>query len=275
MVRDELRLPPQQRFVITMPFTAIEEQYYQSLYQQMCEDCGVDNYGAPLTDEWNPEDSLIVDRMRTWLVRLRQSALHPEIGGRNRRALGNKDGPLRTVAEVLDAMLEHCEIGIRTDQRTLLLSQLKRGQLLENSPRVQEAQQIWLEALREASALVLESREQLKNAIETSNEILEGTDKEDDSERDSEIESLDDAAQKSRVGTFRNRLRAALEIEHVAVFFCANAYFQIKSNEALTKPDSPEYKDLEKLEVEGYERAKVIRQEILREVSTIHIHRRW
>ena len=52
----------------------------------------------------------------------------------------------------------------------------------------------------------------------------------------------------------------------MATFFQANGYFQIKSNEALTLPDSLEYKNLERLEIEGYERAKNIRQEILREV---------
>jgi E3 ubiquitin-protein ligase SHPRH len=53
----------------------------------------------------------------------------------------------------------------------------------------------------------------------------------------------------------------------MATFFQANGYFQIKSNEAFTAPDSEDFKNLEKLETEGYERAKNIRKEILREVS--------
>jgi E3 ubiquitin-protein ligase SHPRH len=53
----------------------------------------------------------------------------------------------------------------------------------------------------------------------------------------------------------------------MATFFQANGYFQIKSNEAFTVPDSPDFKNLEKLETEGYERAKNIRQEVLKEVS--------
>jgi E3 ubiquitin-protein ligase SHPRH len=63
------------------------------------------------------------------------------------------------------------------------------------------------------------------------------------------------------------RLRGALEIEHMATFFRANAYFQIKSNEDMTKPDTPEFEALEKLETEGYEEAKRLRREILQEVS--------
>ncbi len=70
----------------------------------------------------------------------------------------------------------------------------------------------------------------------------------------------------SRLGVFRNRLRGALEMLHMAVFFRANAYFQIKSNEEMTVPGSPEFEALEKLESEGYDEAKRLRREILQEV---------
>jgi E3 ubiquitin-protein ligase SHPRH len=162
-VRDELKLPAQRRYVITMPFTPIEEQHYQELFNQMCEESGLDSQGSPLTDTWEPD--AVSDVMRTWLVRLRQTALHPEVGGRNRRALGHKDGPLRTVDQVLDVMMEQTDVTIRTDQRTLLTSKLKRGQLFENSPRVQKALDIWVEVVKEASAIVKECREQLQQEV--------------------------------------------------------------------------------------------------------------
>jgi len=162
-VRDELKLPAQRRYVITMPFTPIEEQHYQELYNQMCAECGLDNQGAPVIDEWDPES--FSDSMRRWLVRLRQTALHPEVGGRNRKALGQKDGPLRTVDQVLSTMMENTDLSIRTDQRTLLATKLKRGQLFENSPRVKEALEIWVEAANEAKAIVEECRTQLEQEM--------------------------------------------------------------------------------------------------------------
>jgi E3 ubiquitin-protein ligase SHPRH len=55
----------------------------------------------------------------------------------------------------------------------------------------------------------------------------------------------------------------------MATFFQANGYFQIKSDETLTVPDTQDFKNLEKLETEGYERAKNRRQEILKEVSSL------
>jgi E3 ubiquitin-protein ligase SHPRH len=148
-----------------MPFTPVEEQHYQSLFQQMCEDCGVDLKGNPIREDWDPEEPGVIEQMRTWLVRLRQTALHPEVGGRNRRALGHKQGPLRTVDDVLAAMLEQSETGIRADQRALLLSKLKRGQTLENGPEVKQALAIWTEVFQEATEMVSECRQQLHNEI--------------------------------------------------------------------------------------------------------------
>jgi E3 ubiquitin-protein ligase SHPRH len=73
-----------------------------------------------------------------------------------------------------------------------------------------------------------------------------------------------------KVGECRKQLRLALELQHKAVFFCANAYFQIKSNEEMTVPDSDEFRRLHDLEVKFYEDAKALRREILYEVSWQH-----
>jgi hypothetical protein len=47
-----------------MPFTPIEEQHYQELFSQMCEELGVDTQGNPLTSMqplWSPiRDSINV-----------------------------------------------------------------------------------------------------------------------------------------------------------------------------------------------------------------------
>jgi E3 ubiquitin-protein ligase SHPRH len=76
------------------------------------------------------------------------------------------------------------------------------------------------------------------------------------------------AGRVARLSVFRNRLRSALEVEHVAVFFRANAYFQIKTNKELTEPNSKEFQELEQLESSGYDDAKKLRRQILQEVSS-------
>ncbi|OQD66724.1 hypothetical protein PENPOL_c004G04181 [Penicillium polonicum] len=273
---DELRLPPQKRIVITTPFTAIEEQKYAQLFEEMCEECGLNALGAPLRGDWDPEDPVIVDKMRTWLTRLRQTCLHPEVLT-YRRILGTGSGPLRTVGQVLEAMTEANEAAIRTEERSLLLSQLRRGQLLENAKRRQEALVLWQEALDHATQLVEESREQLrrlntKGATVDNNGATAGfidRDGEDENEdkEDDEDEKEEEADNNSHLGQCRLKLRAALEVQHIAVFFTANAYYQIKSDPNLTQPDSDEFKALEKREEDAYEAAKVIRKEMLTDIS--------
>ncbi|KAF5967254.1 rad8 Rdh54p [Fusarium coicis] len=256
MVRDELVLPSQKRFVISMPFTAIEEQHYQSLYREMAEACGLSLEGAPIVDDWKPGDH--EEDMRTWLVRLRQTALHPEVAGYNRRTLGNnKNRPMRTVDEVLDAMLEQSESAIRSDERAYLSSKLTRGQLYENSPRVKEALEIWLSVRDEARKLVSKARDELKSLAVS--RIRPTSHEDSDIDDDSEVE------EKGQLLESRRRLRGALEMYHRAVFFCANAYFQIRENPEMTEPESEEFSRIKKLEDEHYEEAKAIRREILQE----------
>jgi E3 ubiquitin-protein ligase SHPRH len=286
-VREELNLPAQKRYVVTIPFTPVEEQYYHQLFGEMCAEVGLDSSGAPILDTWDLDSA--ADSMRRWLVRLRQTALHPEIGDQNKKALRQRDGPLRTIDQVLDAMMEQADVAIRTDQRNLLVSKLKRGQLLENSPRVKEALAIWDNAVHEASLMVEGCREQLKEEIgriqltentkESEHQFRAGVENDSDSndEREEQVFSNPRRVYKltwdnsvdtsSRLGVFRNRLRNALEILHMGVFFRANAWFQIKSNEDMTTPKTPEFEALEKLETDGYDEAKRLRREILKEVS--------
>ncbi|CAI7662621.1 unnamed protein product [Penicillium palitans] len=267
---DELRLPPQKRIVITTPFTAIEEQKYGQIFEEMCEECGLNALGAPLRGDWDPEDPVIIDKMRTWLTRLRQACLHPELS--YRRTLGT-GSPLRTVAQVLEVMTEANEAAIRTEERSLLLSQLRRGQLLENAKYRQEALALWQKALDHATKLVEDSREQIRllNTKGATGDNNGATPRLID--LDDEDEKEEEADNNSHLGQCRLKLRAALEVQHIAVFFTANAYYQIKSDPNLTQPDSEEFKALEKREEDAYEAAKVIRKEMLTDISRKVEHR--
>ncbi len=136
----------------------------------------------------------------------------------------------------------------------LLLSQARRGQILEHAEQSEEALQIWLHTLDEAKLIVQDCRKQLK--IET--DRLSATE-------EAVGESNFEATTVTRTGPHRQRLRAAIEIEHMCTFFVANAYYQIKTDEKRTKPESDEFYGLEKKEELGYERAKILRKELLQE----------
>lgn len=261
-VRNEIELPPQKRYVITMPFSAVEEQHYQSLFKDLALSCGLDPSGNPLRDNWNPQSQ--AENMRVALDRLRQTALHPEVGQHNRRALGHRDGPLRTVAEVLDAMMEQSESMVRTLQRTWLSSKLIRGQVLAMQHDTRRAAALWQEVFETSGAIVRDSREQLRQEIELARKS--GSENASNGEAPTEPEEGDENMS-PRVAEARRRLRSALEIKHRAIFFLANAYYSIKSDKDMTDPDSEEFKRLETLETESYEYAKKIRTEILQEAQ--------
>lgn len=257
LVRSEISIPPQHRYVITMPFTAVEEQHYQSLFQELAASCGLDTQGMPITEDWDPEDPAVQSAMRVALDRLRQTALHPDVGNRNRRALGLKANAMRTVAEVLDAMLEQSKGAQRTGQRALLQCGISKGLILAGLQRTDEALVVWEEIREKSTAIVDECRQDLERETEMAAKSGPSPHVHDDEPDDDVSVPVKEA---------RRRLRSALEIRHKAVFFCANAYFSIKSNDEVTAPESDEFRRLEKLEVEGYDLAKAIRKEILQEV---------
>ncbi|KAB8230672.1 putative SNF2 family helicase/ATPase [Aspergillus alliaceus] len=263
-VRSELHIPPQKRVVITIPFTAVEEQRYGQLYEEMCEACGLDPSGAPLDGDWDPDDPLIIERMRSWLIKLRRTCLHP--AGKPRRGLGTGTGPLRSVSEVLEVMVDQTDALIHAEERSLLMSQLRRGQLLENAKHRQQALELWTKSLKRASAIVKECRDRLH--LERIKRRMSAIDADQDAasvDTTSEDEG-EEAAKNTRV-VARQRLRAALEIQHICVFFTGNAYYQIKTDPKLTAPDSEEYKFLEEREIQAYETAKLIRKEMLTDIS--------
>ncbi|KAK1968457.1 SNF2 family domain-containing protein [Colletotrichum sublineola] len=272
LVRHEIVVPPQKRFVITLPFTAVEEQYYTEMFKNMARRCGVDILGAPLQADWVPE--VYENEMRTWLNRLRQAALHPEIV--QRRGTGRKVGPMRTVEEVLDAMIEQSDNDIRTDHRAYLQARLTHGQMLENSPRVSEALEIWKRVKEDAIILVAECRKELEAVLDEVATIPRSTisgqaqEARGNASASDDIgeDGGDDGANNARVGEARTKLRHALEVLHKATFFCANAFFQIKSNTDMTEPDSDQFRRLQQLEDAEYGKAQEIRREILSESHT-------
>lgn len=167
--------------------------------------------------------------------------MHAEVGVRNRKALGKGKNPLRTVDEVLVVMTEQNLTALRTEERALLVSKARRGQILEHVNQSKEALAIWLETLKESQAIVTEARLRVQA---------------DDTEGDS-------GETKSQISAPRQRLRSALELEHMLLFFTANAYYQIKSNEQETQLGSAKFQELERHEEEHYDKAKTIRKEIL------------
>jgi E3 ubiquitin-protein ligase SHPRH len=265
-VAHELRLPPQRRVVVTMPFTAIEEQNYDELFKAMCTAVDLTTDGSPTTDLWDPDN--YVELMRSWLKRLRETCLHPQVGSQNRRALGRGQGPLRTVNEVLEMMITQNHSELRAQERSMILAQVTRAQIINNdksnASRSADALKLYEDALIKAEAIVQECRE---DCAAEDKKLKEAhglrSDAADDEASDLD-EDTDDRDGKRLTGPKR-QLRSALDALHVCLFFAATSYYQMKEMERVLKDteDTDEFRRLEALEVQYYDRAKTVRRELL------------
>lgn len=230
VVREELKIPSQIRQTVVIPFSAIEETHYAQLRYDMQEEIGLDRTGAPLDDSWDPNDPVTTERMRNWLQRLRQTCLHPEVGSRNKRALGRpvaNGGALRTVAQVLDVMIEQVESTIHTEQRNWFLARIKQAQLVEHARLSQQAQDLLVQILKDVSEVVASSRTELASTLQALRKGQTNSTPEDDPLVVEDNTDVDEC-----VATARQRLRAVLEVQHICHFFIGNTYFQLKEMRA-------------------------------------------
>lgn len=244
-VRDELKLPPLRRYVMTMPFTATEKHHYQSEFKNLLAGAGLSERGIPDRSLWRLHHPYVVRYMKSALTHLRQITFHLDLG-----SAGARVKIYRTLAEHLEAMIQASETSTRDHQHQCLIAKFKRGQSLENSPRAKEALSIWGEILEEAEPTVLELREELRRVLEK-----------DPADHEAE-------ATTKKVLDCRQKLSSFLNLQYRVSFFIATTISQIKVNEEQTQPDSDEFRRLEAREIEGYETAQRIREDILQEPRT-------
>ena len=131
--------------------------------------------------------------------------------------------------------------------------------MFEHAKRSREALAIWLDTLGQARTIVSDARQRHK--LETS--ITDPSTMETAAHNEGEPGEIP-----AQTGASCQRLRSALELEHMLLFFTANAYFQIKSNADETTPGSLEFSQLDQQEEEYYEKAKLVRKEVLVEARS-------
>jgi E3 ubiquitin-protein ligase SHPRH len=265
-IREELRLPPQKRVVLTVPFTTIEEQNYSDMIRQMCDACWLNPEGHPLDEGRDASHPEVVERMREWLVRLRQTCLHAHVGRKNRKALGAKNGALRTVHEVLEVMIEQNDSNWKSESREMILHQIKLGHIKafagDVDDRAMSALPFYEEALEEAATYVHVCRKELAAEQEklgrtTNLSLVEQ--QYSGAEEDKDNENL------GRIPVVRKALRSFLELEHACRFFIATTFHQIKENNSTSQPQ--DVKRVEELEHSWYQKAKITRRELLLDIK--------
>jgi E3 ubiquitin-protein ligase SHPRH len=157
----------------------------------------------------------------------------------------------------------------KADAREAILNRIKMGHVkayagnVEN--RAETALPFYTEALEETKVYVSMCRQDLEQEQKRLgvSAIALKQDEEFDAEEDTEKESM------GNIASLRRSLRSFLELEHMCKFFIATAHHQIKDFLDTQQVDTEASLREEQLETEWYDKAKVVRRELLGEVKNI------
>lgn len=115
MVYDDIKLPPQHRILLTIPFTEIEQDKYNQVLDSVLAFVGIYDNGVEKSKIESLSSSNYA-HLRSWLVKLRQLCGNSQVGKLSKPALGkpkskntfliNGDSELKTLESVLDDMIK-------------------------------------------------------------------------------------------------------------------------------------------------------------------------
>uniref|UniRef100_A0A0L0NRG2 RING-type domain-containing protein n=1 Tax=Candidozyma auris TaxID=498019 RepID=A0A0L0NRG2_CANAR len=136
MVDDDIKLPPQRRILLTVPFTKVEQDKYNQMFESCLASIGIhlDKDQKPSRIEFSQSDCV---HLRSWLVKLRQLCGNLQIGnlpnfkGRKGKLLLQGLPEMKTLQSVLDDMMNSVLSEINEGERAVVSRLLDIAQLLE------------------------------------------------------------------------------------------------------------------------------------------------
>ncbi|EMR09786.1 hypothetical protein PNEG_01969 [Pneumocystis murina B123] len=249
-IGDQVILPKQERIILLLDFTPIEEHNYSFLLKQALEEIGFNDQKNPASIDWNFND--FKDKMRHWLLRLRQTCCQMQVGTVNKMNLG---GQLIMLSEALNVMLKKVNDTIDNDERSLYTLKFTIGRLYESKNKPQEALDIWLPILKivqDKMELFEQEIEKIRqhSLIDSKNEIKNSIDTIDENTSTNYYSTEE---KKTPIKSIQTHIRHWRSLAHRLTFFIATAYYQLGNKEK---------------EDEYYSKAEQIRREILSETES-------
>ncbi|ODQ78661.1 hypothetical protein BABINDRAFT_8910 [Babjeviella inositovora NRRL Y-12698] len=268
MVSSQISLPAQNRIMLTVPFTAVEQNNYDHVYEDCLNTIGFDSAGTAVYDSWG-DNQTVLGHMRQYLGTLRQLCCHAEISGE--LDVSN----LSTVDDVLRNMVEETELQLVGLEREIFTERVRLGQVKEVRQEYREGLEIWMGLVEPVKAVIGrakagEKREAEAESKPKSQVALEGDAEGKDGEKPLTKDELSADERTERLTRLNSRVRSFHDILHRLYFFIASAHFRLYNppGEA-NKNDIPDEElseaDLHhrKLEVEYYQKAEMLRREML------------
>ncbi|KTW30000.1 E3 ubiquitin-protein ligase IRC20 [Pneumocystis jirovecii RU7] len=249
-IGDQIVFPKQEKTILLLDFTPIEEHNYSFLLKQALEDIGFNDQKDPINLNWNFDD--FKDKMKQWLLRLRQTCCHMQVGSINKMNLGDQ---LMMLSEALDAMIKKfCDTN-DNNERLLYTSKFTIGRLYEGKKEPQKALDIWLPIL-EITQNKINMLEQKIEKIKQNNSLYLKDDLQESihmKNEDSVCNYNNVEEKKASIKFIQTHLRHWLSLAHRLTFFIGTAYFQLGNKDK---------------EDEYYKKAEQIRREILLETES-------
>lgn len=242
MVESDLKLPPQHRVLMTIPFSAVEQEYYNQMFAECVYLVGLDINGRPKSDSWSPTTSNLAT-LRSWLVKLRQACCNMQVGKLSKMSLVaskkliNVMG-LKSLNDLLLDMLDKSEDSLIDVEREIVQQYSDLGELFEFIYEPEKALGFLEVGSYKADTMIVALRSLIRRDYliisKLTGQIIESEDQEfEEPELDEKIISLLDANVKKEVIRLRNnarnnilRIRNWLLMQHRFYFLIGSSYFQ-------------------------------------------------
>lgn len=141
MLANQVHIPKQHRHVVRIPFSTIEQHYYDDLWRACRSELQLDwldsidwKLPANSSDAITSDYRTILSKMRAWLLALRQNCIHPSLITNDTMRLTNQTNSFKRVHsldEVLEGMKEAAAYRLDGNQYALYYLRLKRGGMYE------------------------------------------------------------------------------------------------------------------------------------------------
>ncbi|KAI8816717.1 SNF2 family N-terminal domain-containing protein [Fimicolochytrium jonesii] len=252
-LRSELTLPPQHENTLHLDFSRVERTWYNQQFDEMMD--------AVQEARTSQEKEELAGKLRGWLLQLRQTCCHPQVGTRNRSVLG---GTLRSIDEVLDVMHKQTNNQILLYERQIVQARINKAQLLEFKSKADEWANaatvvgIYETTLQQVRRVIKDLEEHIAETEKKQSQLSSASDNQDDA---FEIDENDEMSRKGDMDTqsdLREDLQSATghlrtwqELEHRVTYFLACLFHSIGDEASENK---------------GYIEAEEVRLRILRPV---------
>ncbi|KAI9005215.1 SNF2 family N-terminal domain-containing protein [Gaertneriomyces semiglobifer] len=262
-VKGELVLPPQRQRTVMLTLSRVERTWYSQLVEQMMLDVGVD-----LDD---------LAKLSSWLLQLRQTCCHPQIGSHNRTLLG---GTLRSMRDVLDVMYQKARGDVYACERRAALLAIRKAMVGEFKGKAagwvcagRDVLNIYEKVKRDVELNLEEIRKEMSE-IEEQRKLIEGEASQPARSAENKFDDLLDNADTTlhlpRLGdadtlqsvkdmqqNLTSRYHSFQEVLHRSVYFMAGTHHLLKQCTHLN------FEEHDKLETQYYEAAESLRRDML------------